>query len=229
MADVIQMDQNTWRFENDFVRFFLLQGTERAVLIDSGYNCENAREMAEKLTKLPVFLLNTHGDGDHASGTAAFDEIRIREEDYENCNLAQRFPNTKCVNIQDGETISLGNRTLEMITIPGHTYGSVAILDVENRTLYAGDSVQDGHIFMFGKHRSASDFAGSMKKLIQMKDRYDTIVASHGKVTLASDYAEKVLESWMEVQEGKIEYTNTDLHGMTVKSYDGKYCGFFCE
>jgi len=229
MAEIIRMNENTWRIENDFVRFFLLVGKKLAVLIDSGYNCENAKQMAEEITDLPIVLLNTHGDGDHVSGTGAFSEIHIHEADYKNGKLAERFPNTKCVGIQDGDRISLGDRTLEIITIPGHTYGSVAILDVENRTLYAGDSVQDGHIFMFGQHRSPDEYEKSMLKLIEKKDTYDIIVASHGKVTLPSDYVEKVLATWREVQAGHINYVMTDLHGMTVKSYDGESCGFFCE
>ena len=32
------------------------------------------------------------------------------------------------------------------------TPGSIAILDINNRVLIAGDSVQDGNIFMFKEH-----------------------------------------------------------------------------
>ncbi len=39
MADVIKIDEHTWRFEDRFVRFFLLEGEQKAVLIDSGMNC----------------------------------------------------------------------------------------------------------------------------------------------------------------------------------------------
>ena len=50
MADIIQIDADTWRFEDGFVRFFLLVGKEKAVMIDSGINCPNAADLANKLT-----------------------------------------------------------------------------------------------------------------------------------------------------------------------------------
>ena len=69
---VIQIDSNTWRIEEERVRFFLLTGTERALLIDSGMQVKNAREIAEGLTKLPVSLLITHGDKDHVGSNEEF-------------------------------------------------------------------------------------------------------------------------------------------------------------
>ena len=35
---IIQMNPNTWRIEDGGVRFFLLTGREKALLIDSGMN-----------------------------------------------------------------------------------------------------------------------------------------------------------------------------------------------
>ncbi len=59
---IIQINSNTWRIEDGGVRFFLLTGTEKALLIDSGMMVNNAKEIAESLTDLPVSLLNTHAD-----------------------------------------------------------------------------------------------------------------------------------------------------------------------
>ena len=56
MADIIQIDENTWRFEDGFVRFFLLAGEEKAVMIDSGVNCPNAADLAKELTDKPVIF-----------------------------------------------------------------------------------------------------------------------------------------------------------------------------
>ena len=229
MTEIIQIDENTWSIEDMYVRFFLIAGDDRAVLLDSGINTPNAKEIAEKLTDKPIMLVNTHGDMDHASGTGAFDEIHMAKEDYYNCGLAERFPDTKLVELKDGDTIDLGGRTLEAITVPGHTKGSVAILDTEKRVLYAGDTVQSGHIFMFGPHRAPDMFADALGKLIGEADRYDKIIASHDNPELDGDYASKVLESWNEVWAGKYEGSDIMLHGMMVKSYDAKYCGFYCE
>ncbi|MCQ2494465.1 MAG: MBL fold metallo-hydrolase [Lachnospiraceae bacterium] len=227
MPEIVKIDDTTYRIENEFVRFFLLVGNDKAVLIDSGFNCENAKELAESVTKLPLMLVNTHGDGDHTAGTGAFSEIYMTEEDYYGCGVAERFPNTKLVSAKDGDVLELGGRTLKIITIPGHTNGSIAILDVENRRLFAGDSVQNGSIFMFGDKRNPEAFEASLNKLIAMKAEYDTVVASHAEPILEADFVDKVLESWNEVRSSGADYPVIDMHGAKVHDCRGKYCGFF--
>ena len=53
---------DTWRIDDGGVRFFLLCGSERALLVDSGMTVKYALEIAEGLTSLPISLLNTHAD-----------------------------------------------------------------------------------------------------------------------------------------------------------------------
>ena len=229
MAQIVQIDENTWRFEDDFVRFFLLEGNEKAVLIDSGANAPDAAEMAKKLTNKPVMLLNTHGDGDHTSGTAGFSEIYIHPEDFTKCEVNTRYPGTSLKEIKDGDVIDLGDRPLRIIHIPGHTYGSVAILDVNNRVLYAGDSVQKGHIFRFGEKRDPEGFEASLDKLIALKGEYDCIFASHDEPSLPADYAEKVKNAWRKVRSGEVPFEMIDMLGTAVKSYTTEDCGFFMD
>ena len=42
MAEVIGINENTWRIEDGMVRFFLLCGDEMAALIDTGMNMPDA-------------------------------------------------------------------------------------------------------------------------------------------------------------------------------------------
>ena len=229
MIETISMGEGTWRLEDGFVRFFLLAGTEKAVMIDSGMNCPNASELAKQLTDKPVMLLNTHGDGDHTSGTAGFSEIHIHPADYEGCEVGKRYPGTALAELHDGDVIDLGDRPLKIIHIPGHTAGSVAILDVKNRALYAGDSVQKGHIFMFGDKRRPNQFGASLEKLSAMKDEYDCIYASHDEFMVPADYAEKVKGAWEKVRAGEVPYEMIDRFGNKVRSYTTEVCGFFTE
>ena len=227
MADIIQIDSDTWRFEDDFVRFFLLVGKKRAVMIDSGVNCPNAVSLAKELTDKPVMLINTHGDGDHTSGTDGFDEIHIHPADHTGCGVDIRFPNVPKADIWDGEIIDPGDRPLKLIHIPGHTAGSMAILDVNRRVLYSGDSVQTGHIYMFGAKRQPDKFESSLDKLIAIEDEYDNIYASHGDYLISKDYVEKVKDAWKRVRTGEVPYEMIDLFGNSVKSYTTDACGFY--
>lgn len=227
MAEVFQIDSDTWRFEDGFVRFFLLEGKEKAVMIDSGVNCQNALSLAKKITDKPVILLNTHGDGDHTSGTAEFSEICIHALDYYGCELDKRYPTTSLKEVEDGDVIDLGDRPLKIIHIPGHTKGSIAILDVKKRVLFAGDSVQKGHIYMFGDKREPQKYEQSLDRLIAAKTEYDSIFASHDEYLIDGDYAEKVKEAWLMVQNGEVPFELIDLFGNKVKSFTTEFCGFY--
>lgn len=226
--EAIQINTNTWRIEDGFVRCFLLTGAEKALLIDSGASSTDAPQIAKSLTDLPLTLLNTHGDGDHTAGNSCFPTFYIHPADYENCNLAAKFPGCLCLPIQDGDSLDLGNRKLSIIGIPGHTYGSIAILDETNRLLFSGDSVQTEHIFMFGAHRQPEVFASSLRKLSALEGRFDIILPSHGKPELPAEYIQKVLSDWERIQSGSLQGHSENLFGNPIDCYDGEACGFYC-
>lgn len=226
---IIPIDESTWRIEDGFVRFFLLAGTEKAMLIDSGVSSPNAKAIAEGLTSLPLILLNTHGDGDHVAGNGAFESFYLAQEDYENCHLAERFPESRCLPVADGDLFCLGGRTIEVISISGHTAGSIALLDRERRRLYSGDSVQSGHIFLFGPHRKPEQFAGSLEKLTAEASRYDRIFPSHDAPELPADYVRKVAAAWEQVQTGAVTPTRETMFGTSIDTYTTPDCGFYCN
>ncbi len=149
--------------------------------------------------------------------------------DYTGCDMAKRYPDTALVEVKDGDIIDLGARPLKIIHIPGHTKGSIAILDIENRALYAGDSVQKGHIYMFGEKRVPEMYENSLDKLIALQEEYDCIYASHDEYVVPKDYAQKVKEVWKQVLDGKVQYEMVELFGNAVKSYTTVYCGFYLE
>ena len=227
--EIIQINETTWRIEDGFVRFFLLTGRERALLIDTGATSPDAKEIAESLTDLPLMLLNTHADGDHISGNAAFSEFYMHPDDYKNLNVAEKVPGSKLLPLHDGDVIDLGGRPLEIITIPGHTYGSVAVLDVKGRVLFPGDSAQDGHIYMFGSHRSPAQYPRSLQKLIDMEDRFDFILPCHSTPVLPASQIRKVLAAWNEVVAGSDRWHPDEINGNRIRTYDLDDCGFFCD
>ena len=54
---------------------YLLEGDEKALLIDTGYGAENLREYVEKLTSKPILVVNTHYHPDHAAGNGEFEAV----------------------------------------------------------------------------------------------------------------------------------------------------------
>lgn len=54
------------------VKSYLIVGSERAVLIDTGMGVGDIKALVETLTTRPVTVLNSHGHWDHIGGTHAF-------------------------------------------------------------------------------------------------------------------------------------------------------------
>ena len=46
--------------------------------------------------------------------------------------------------VADGDVLDLGDRRLRVIELPGHTPGSIGLIDDEGGALYSGDAVYDG-------------------------------------------------------------------------------------
>ncbi|MCR4649431.1 MAG: MBL fold metallo-hydrolase [Lachnospiraceae bacterium] len=227
MAETIKINENTWRIEDDGVRFFVFEGTEKAALIDTGMNTQNAREIAEEITRLPLILINTHADPDHIAGNAAFEEFYMSPA--EEGNLKDNNGSGRILPVKEGDIIDLGERTLKIIDIPGHTPGSIAILDEKNRVLVSGDSVQNGHIFMFGARRNLDLYIESMKHLKEYDGLYDDIYAMHGDFPVKPELIDKLIEGATEIKNRKAEGTIVNRFGNEVCLYKFPYAAFLCE
>ena len=84
---VVQMDEHTWRIEEfddtSSVYMYLLEGSERAMLLDSGLGMIPLDEITAELTSLPVDVLATHAHLDHIGGNSFFEKVYINELDRE--------------------------------------------------------------------------------------------------------------------------------------------------
>ena len=59
-------------FSNCAVASFLIVGKERALLFDTGYGVADLKQAVEEMTKLPLYVVNSHGHFDHTVGNSAF-------------------------------------------------------------------------------------------------------------------------------------------------------------
>lgn len=217
---IIQIDEQTWRIENDGVRFFLLTGSEKALLIDCGMTTENAKEIAESLTDLPLSLLITHADRDHIGGIAAFDVFYMHPAEaafYYGQKIREKQDYDP---VYDGDVLDLGGRPLRIIYLPGHTPGSIGVLDVSRRALISGDPIQDGLIYMFGAHRELHTYIKSLKRLAERTGEFDEIWPSHATFPMPPAVIEPLIHAAEEILADRMPYTKAEAHGFTVRKYD---------
>ena len=227
MNEIIQLRNNTYSFEDGGVRFFLIEGDRQAILLDSGMDYKDAKEAAEKITDREIIMVYTHADPDHISANASFPKFYMNLKETEN----YRNHNGKGdpIPVYDGYTFDLGNRIIEVIEIPGHTPGSIALLDRTNRMLFAGDSVQDGNIFMFGPMRNLPLLKESLQKLADRIDEFDDVYACHGSVSVSPQLIPQLIEGCEAIEKGEAEGVPVERFGGKVVLYRFPYAGFFCD
>ena len=226
--EVVRINENSWRIEDDNVRFFLLTGADKALLIDTGMNLDNAKDIAESLTDLPLFLLNTHADRDHIGCNEQFDSFYMNPAE-EPVYRRSGKPGT-IIPISEGDTIDLGGRELEIIELPGHTPGSIAVLDVKNRVLISGDPIQEGgRIFMFRDHRNMDEYIRSLEKLDARKSEFDEIWPSHANIPVSPDMIMKLHDGAQRVLAGDIQGVPAEMFGMHFVVYDLGFDMLLCD
>ena len=227
MTDCIRLNENTWRIEDGGVRFFLFCGETRAALIDTGMQSPGARALVEGLTPLPLVVVHTHADPDHISGNGAFGEAYMSPAEEE--NYRAHGGEGSIIPISEGDVIDLGGRALEVIDVPGHTPGSVALLDRKNRVLVSGDSVQSGNIFMFGHRRDIHKYIESMKHLLSFDGAYDEIYPMHGDFPVKPDLIPKLVGAAEAIVSGASEGEKKSVFGKEVFLHKFPFAGFLCD
>ncbi len=224
---IIKIKDDTFRIEDGGVRFYVFLGKEKAAVIDTGMNTPNAKELVQSITSLPLVLINTHADPDHISGNGAFDTIYMSPAEEE--NYRERGGTGSFIPVKEGDEIDLGGRSLFVIDIPGHTPGSIALLDEKNRILVSGDSVSNSNIFMFGKFRNLSLYVKSLEHLGQWQGKYDEVYPMHGDFPQKPEQVEKLIQGARKILEGTASATPVDMFGNKVMLYKFPYAGFLCE
>ena len=176
--DLILMRQSGCTdYEKPFV--FVLFGKDRAMLLDTGSRNGNIVPALERVmhdwmlrnerTAMPLLVVHTHSHEDHTFGDVA---IRAMNDPAVPVTyLAPTVPATaKFYGIvrwpEDIGHVDLGDRTIDVIPIPGHDVVSVAFYDRQTAVLFTGDSVYPGRIYI----RDFTAFARSNRRMVQFTE-----------------------------------------------------------
>ena len=215
-----------YSIEMGFVRSFLIEGDKEALLIDTGVGEANLKKYVEEITNLPVTVIFTHADGDHVGNAGQFERRFMHpcEFDYYKCK------NEEIVSMEavwEGDIIDLGKYSFEVILIPGHTPGSIALLEKEKRFLIGGDSIQSGSIFMFGNGRNFDAYLSSMKKLQGRLKEFDTVYASHNVLSMEANTVNLLCLAASKVMQNKVYGKPEERFEGNIKCYETDGVSFY--
>lgn len=202
--EILNIRENMYVLDEGGVRSFLFTGSDGSLLVDSGFGKSDLAARVKELTSGPVSLLLTHADMDHTGDAAHFDDVYLHEEE----KPRYRARGGQALHmLRDGDAVPAGSRTLEVIHLPGHTPGFIALLCREERFLIGGDSVQGGPVFMFGEGRDFDRYIASMDRLKGFKELYDTVYASHGELTAPEGVEEDLKKLAISIRAGEAQGT----------------------
>ena len=219
----------TWSVEDGDVRFFLAAGEREALLIDTGMTGADVKAIAASLTDLPITLVNTHADMDHISSNDAFDSFCMHPSELPAYHRTHRYTNNVRP-VFEGYRFDLGGRELEVLHVPGHTPGSITLLDKENRCLIGGDPIQTGGgIYMFGPYRDMQAYIFGLLHLLARESEFDVVYPSHADAVVEKDNINKLIAGACDIMDGKIEGIDEELHGMMITTYDIGISRFFLD
>jgi hydroxyacylglutathione hydrolase len=230
------IDKNTWCLTDCFQTYsYVLEGEEKAMLIDTGNGFGNLQHEVRKLTQKPLLVINTHGHLDHIGSNSLFGEVYLHPldipvaEEHSSNELKQmlyafakemgddsvlpevdRIVNTpstcRYLPVNEGDTFELGGRTLEVYEIPGHTPGSICLMDRKNNMLFSGDMLVDRGILLHLNHSTSLDiFLCSMRRIKGILPSDIQIYAGHHTMPIGTDIIDEYIECAEKIINGELE------------------------
>lgn len=172
-----------WHLEEDYRDYCtLVRGDKLAILWDTGQGKKDLRAFLEETLDTPYIVLNSHGHEDHIGGNHRFERVYANREDWYMLAAHARMttgesPAYEVEDLDPGMVFDLGGLRAQVISLAGHTRGSVGLLLEEEGLLLAGDALNPT-LLMLGRESAP---VSVLKETLQMvwDLPFDKYLASH--------------------------------------------------
>ena len=227
---------------------YLIEGTDSAMLFDSGMGIGDMRYQVEHLTDKPVFLVNSHSHFDHTGSNWQFGTTHLlnipkcvklletgfsrAEDDYN--REAEAFwlegkpwydRKTFCVRpckvipIEEGHVFDLGTRKFTVLATPGHCPDALMLADDENKILFTGDTVYPAPLYAYIEGQSSVDiYQATMERLAEKYSDY-TLICSHNAPIMEGKALAEIAQGFRDIRSGKLQ--PQPYHGCDCYPFDG--------
>jgi hydroxyacylglutathione hydrolase len=215
---------------------YLIVGTTRAVLFDSGSGTRDISGVVKRLTTLPVTVIVSHLHFDHLGGIGPFEHVAMidlpetradvsgdlfRPGRYEYMGLVDHrdAPSIRVGEwLEPGAIMDLGGRSLRVLSTPGHTLSSVALFDAQMKRLFIGDFIYPTTLYAFLPGASLSAYQATAKMLLEVLPADTVLWTAH-----CCRKNEGVSAPWLSMK---------DLHDLdaaltVVRAGQGRWKGFY--
>jgi glyoxylase-like metal-dependent hydrolase (beta-lactamase superfamily II) len=229
----------------------LIEGSQKALLIDTGMDLDNLYDYVKQLTDKPIIVALTHGHIDHIGRSGDFKDVYMNLSDkdvyLEHMHLNMGHFKSEGLNFKNISDINelpkffdLGNKIIDVIALPGHTVGSTIFIDKDNQCIYSGDAIGSGcGVWMqLDESLNISDYEkaldNAIKKLeeIGVDDSWMFIGGHYGQENESQVSSKNILDFTLmkdmkllccELLNHNIEYHDTKATALSNKPYYVSY------
>jgi glyoxylase-like metal-dependent hydrolase (beta-lactamase superfamily II)/poly(3-hydroxybutyrate) depolymerase len=167
---------------------YVIERSDKALVIDTGMGTGNLYEFIRrsvlKNKDVPIEIAVTHDHFDHVSGLSGFvgapqvRRVYVHEEDGALVRRLLKADAGKIQLVADGDRIPLGGGAVEVIHVPGHTFGSTVYSYEDN--LYTGDAVGTGDAWLGFSPMSIEEYTASIRHLLdRVGERKLAVLGGH--------------------------------------------------
>lgn len=178
---------------------YLITGTKRALLFDTGPGVRDISKIVRALTSLPVTALPSHMHFDHTGGLRAFCNIAMADlpalracerdgwfhasdELFRGWREGMVWTPLRVSNwLPIGSRIDLGGRDLKAVHTPGHSPDSISLWDAASGILFAADFVYPGPLYAQIPGADLKAYCETAETLLPMLTGQATVFCAHGQ------------------------------------------------
>ncbi len=214
---------------------YLIVGSRRAVLFDTGMGISDLKKVTDQLTHLPIVVLNSHTHDDHVGDNWEFqtiygmntgftrrDALGSREDAQAEIapgqicgSLPKGFdPKTYVTRpwkitayIHDGERIALGGRALQVIATPGHTPDAISLFDRAHGLLFTGDTYYPAAIWLYRPETDLRAYDVSIRRLAALAPQVKVVHGAHNIPVASPSVLPRLVAAFELVRAGKVPAT----------------------
>lgn len=167
---------------------YVIERSDKAAIIDAGsgegsiYQFIKDKVLVNK--NIDIEILITHNHFDHIVGLSSFagssqvKKVYVHKADSDPVKMLLGADAAKVQYVNDGDKIPLGGKNIEVISVPGHSWGSIVFWYEDN--LFTGDAIGSGDVWLGGSILSIEDYIQSVQHLLdKIGNNKLTILGGH--------------------------------------------------
>ncbi|RPF47671.1 glyoxylase-like metal-dependent hydrolase (beta-lactamase superfamily II) [Hydrogenoanaerobacterium saccharovorans] len=211
---------------------YLLEGNDRALLIDTGIGIYDISEEVKALTDKPVIAVATHVHWDHIGGHKYYPDFYAHEAELnwlsgefplsmdtihgmvlDRCdspdgydvNTYEFFQGIPSRVLHDSDIIDLGGRSITVLHTPGHSPGHMCFWEAARGYLFTGDLVYKDTLFAYYPSTDPQAYLKSLEKIAKLPA--NQVFPSHHSLEIHPEILIRMRDAFSRLNnEGKLHH-----------------------